>query len=84
MCLTALNFISFTITTNAIRKPRFPPLVMILKNTQKDSRFLSNFRHISLTNISYKLVASRLQHKIEKYLDSRIRVTVGMQACWLS
>ena len=51
----------------------FSEVLMILKNTQKDSRLLSNYRHISLTNISYKFVASRLQHKIEKYLDSRIR-----------
>ena len=48
-------------------------VVMIMKNTQKDSRLLSNYRPISLTNISYKIFASMLQHKLERSLDPRIR-----------
>ena len=46
---------------------------MILKNTQKDSRLLSNYRPISLTNISYKIFASMLQHKLQRHLDPRVR-----------
>ena len=46
---------------------------MILKNTQKDSRLLSNYRPISLTNISYKIFASMLQHKLQHHLDPRVR-----------
>ena len=46
---------------------------MTLKNIEKDSRLLSNSRPISLASISYKLCASMLQHKLERFLDSRIR-----------
>ena len=42
----------------------FSEVVMILKNTQKDSRLLSDCRPVSLTNISYKMFASMLQHNI--------------------
>ena len=51
----------------------FSEVVMILKNTQKDSRLLSNYRPISLTNISYKIFASMLQHKLQHHLDPRVR-----------
>ena len=51
----------------------FSEVVMILKNTQKDSRLLSNYRPISLTKISYKIFASMLQHKLQLHLDSRVR-----------
>ena len=51
----------------------FSEVVMIINNTQKDSRLLSNHRPLSLTNISYKLFASMLQQKLERSLDSRIR-----------
>ena len=46
---------------------------MTIKYTQKDSRLLSNYRPISLTNISGKMFASMLQHKLERSLDPRIR-----------
>ena len=51
----------------------FSEVVMIIKNNQKDSRLLSNYRPISLTNISYKIFASMLQLKLERSLDPRIR-----------
>ena len=51
----------------------FSEVVMIIKSTQKDSRLLSNYRPISLTNISYKIFASMIQHKLERSLDSRLR-----------
>ena len=48
-------------------------VVMIIKNHAKDTRSLSNYRPISLTNISYKIFASMLQTRLEYYLDDRIR-----------
>ena len=53
----------------------FSEVVMIIKNYQKDTRSLSNYRPISLTNISYKIFASMLQSRLSHYLDSRIRPT---------
>ena len=53
----------------------FSEVVMIVKNYQKDTRSLSNYRPISLTNISYKLFASMIQSRLSHYLDERIRPT---------
>ena len=51
----------------------FSEVVMIFKNKQKDSRLLSNYRPTSLTNMSYKIFASMLQHKLQHHLDSKVR-----------
>ena len=48
---------------------------MLDKNHQKDIRSLSNYRPISLTNVSYKIFASMLQSRLETHVDSRIRDT---------
>ena len=48
---------------------------MLVKNHQKDIRSLSNYRPISLTNVSYKIFASMLQSRLESYTDSRVRDT---------
>ena len=53
----------------------FSEVVMTVKNYQKDIRTHSNYRPISLTNISYKIFASMLQSRLSHYLDSRIRPT---------
>ena len=43
----------------------FSEVVMLVKNHQKDIRSLSNYRPISLTNVSYKIFASMLQSRLE-------------------
>ena len=48
---------------------------MLVKNHQKDIRSLSNYRPISLANVSYKIFASMLQSRLEIHVDSRIRDT---------
>ena len=53
----------------------FSEVVMIVKNYSKDTRLLSNYRPISLTNISYKIFASMLQSRLSQYFDERIRPT---------
>ena len=53
----------------------FSEVVMLVKNHQKDIRSLSNYRPISLTNVSYKNFASMLQSRLELYADSRLRNT---------
>ena len=53
----------------------FSEVVMLVKNHQKDIRSLSNYRPISLTNVSYKIFASMLQSRLESYTDSRVRDT---------
>ena len=53
----------------------FSEVVMLVKNHQKDIRSLSNYRPISLTNVSYKIFASMLQSRLELYADSRLRNT---------
>ena len=46
-----------------------------MKNYQKDTRSLSNYRPISLTNMSHKIFASMVQARLSRYLDGRIRPT---------
>ena len=53
----------------------FSEVVMLVKNHQKDIRSLSNYRPISLTNVSSKIFASMLQSRLESYTDSRVRDT---------
>ena len=53
----------------------FSEVVMIVKNYSKDTRSLSNYRPISLTNVAYKIFASMLQSRLASSLDSRIRPT---------
>ena len=53
----------------------FSEVVMIVKNYSKDTRLPSNYRPISLTNISYKIFASMLQSRLSHLLDDRIRPT---------
>ena len=53
----------------------FSEVVMIVKNYSEDTRFLSNYRPISLTNISYKIFAPMLQSRLSHFLDDRIRPT---------
>ena len=48
-------------------------VVMLVKNHAKDACSLSNYRPISLTNISDKIFASMLQTRLEYYLDDRVR-----------
>ena len=48
---------------------------MLVMCHQKDIRSLSNYRPISLTNVSYKIFASMLQSRLEIHVDSRIRDT---------
>ena len=53
----------------------FSEVIMVVKNYSKDTRLLSNYRPISLTNISYKIFASMLQSRLSHLLDDRIRPT---------
>ena len=53
----------------------FSEVVMLVKDHKKDTRLLSNYRPISLTNISYKIFASMLQHRLELFFDDKIRPT---------
>ena len=53
----------------------YSEVVMIVKNYQEDTRSLSNYRPISLTNISYKIFASMVQSRLSRCLDNRIRPT---------
>ena len=53
----------------------FSEVVVIVKNYTKDTRSLSNYRPISLTNVSYKIFASMTQSRFASLLDSRVRPT---------
>ena len=53
----------------------FSEVVMLVKNHQKDTRLLSNYRPISLPNVSYKIFASMLQSRLALHLDERLRST---------
>ena len=53
----------------------FSEVVMIVKHYSKDTRLLSNYRPISLTNISYIIFASMIQSRLSHRLDDRIRPT---------
>ena len=48
---------------------------MLVKNYQKDTKLLSNYRPISLTNTMYKIYASLLQKRLAAHFDSRLRPT---------
>ena len=50
-------------------------VVMLVKKIQNDTRDLSNYRPISLTNSMYKIFASLLQMRLSYYFDDRIRST---------
>ena len=50
-------------------------VAMIIKKAQHDSRDLSNYRPISLTNTMYKTFASLLQKRLASFLDEKIRPT---------
>ena len=54
---------------------------MIVKKTQSDTRDLSNYRPISLTNTMYKIFVSLLQKRLASYFDDKIRPTqFGLRA----
>ncbi len=48
-------------------------VVMLVKKIQNDTRDLSNYRPISLTNSMYKVFASLLQKRLAYYFDDHIR-----------
>ena len=50
-------------------------VVMLVKNYQKDTKLLSNYRPISLTNTMYKIYASLLQKRLAAHFDHRLRPT---------
>ena len=50
-------------------------VVMLVKNYQKDTKLLSNYRPISLTNTMYKIYASLLQRRLASHFDHRLRPT---------
>ena len=50
-------------------------VVMLVKNYQKDTKLLSNYRPISLTNTMYKIYASLLQKRLAANFDHRLRPT---------
>ena len=50
-------------------------VVMIVKKAQGDTRDLSNYRPISLTNTMYKIFASLLQKRLSSFFDGKIRPT---------
>ena len=54
---------------------------MLVKKIQHDTRDLSNYRPISLTNSMYKIFASLIQKRLSDYFDENIRSTqFGMRA----
>ena len=55
-------------------------VVMLVKKIQQDTRDLTNYRPISLTNTMYKIFASLLQKRLSFYFDDKIRST----QFWLS
>ena len=50
-------------------------VVMLVKKIQQDTRDLSNYRPISLTNTMYKVYASLIQKRLSHFFDDRIRST---------
>ena len=50
-------------------------VVMLVKKIQNDTRDLSNYRPISLTNSMYKIFASLIQKRLSHHFDDRIRST---------
>ena len=48
---------------------------MLVKKIQQDTRDLTNYRPISLTNTMYKIFASLLQKRLSFYFDDKIRST---------
>ena len=50
-------------------------VVMIVKKIQGDTRDLSNYRPISLTNTMYKIFASLFEKRLSSYFDDKIRPT---------
>ena len=50
-------------------------VVMLVKKIQHDTRDLSNYRPISLTNSMYKIFASLTQKRLSHHFDDRIRST---------
>ena len=48
---------------------------MLVKKIQQDTRDLSNYRPISLTNTMYKIFASLIQQRLSHFFDERIRST---------
>ena len=50
-------------------------VVMLVKKAQGDTRDLSNYRPISLTNTMYKIFASLIQKRLSSFFDDKIRPT---------
>ena len=48
---------------------------MLVKKIQHDTRDLSNYRPMSLTNSMYKIFASLIQKRLSHYFDDKIRST---------
>ena len=56
-------------------------VVMIVKKAQGDTRDLSNYRPISLTNTMYKIFVSLLQKRLSSHFDDKIRpIQFGFRA----